>query len=213
VLKKVNRTWDMYNTLKDTKFQFISLPWKDIVLYNFILLDMMYYLKIWRLIKGYSSNGQRSHSNNKANKKNKLIVNFRVQQFYKLFGKKRRDIFPTLVVAEYNNRLWFILWRHGWIQGRIFILKLALKNKFIVKFDPNLLSKNVVTGIETVRKKKKHNVAKKKIIMLATVGVPVLFSMYLYGLWDYKDIHFKLSLTDDSRKKMGKKSKKTKKKK
>ena len=44
-----------------------------------------------------------------SNKKNKIILMFRVQQFYKLFGKKRRDIFPTLILAEYTNRLWFIV--------------------------------------------------------------------------------------------------------
>lgn len=203
----------MYNTLKDVNYKFLKLPWKNIILYNFILKDMMYYMKIWRLIKSYSSNGQRSHSNNKGNKKNKLILNFRIDQFYRLFGKKRRDIFPSLVIAEYNNRLWFIMWKYGWIQGKIFVLKLALKNKFIVKFDPNMLAKNIVTGLQTVRKKKKHNAAKKKIVMVATIGVPVLFSMYLYNLKDYKDIHYKLNITDESRKKMGKKSKKIKKKK
>jgi len=203
----------MYNTLKELDYQFLQLPWKDIILYNHLLLDMMYYIKIWRIVKGYSSNGQRSHSNNKGNKKNKSILNFRVQQFYRLFGKKRRDIFPNLIIAEYTNRLWFIMWRRGWIQGKIFVLKLALKNKFIVKFDPNLLAKNVVTGLQTVRKKKKHNVAKKKEIMVATIGIPVLFSMYIYGLWNYREIYYKLTITDDSRKKMAKKNKKKKNKK
>lgn len=202
----------MYNTLDGTLFIPITIPWQQMILCNFILLDMMYYMKIWRLIKSYSSNGQRSHSNNKNNKKNKLILNFRINQFYKLFGKKRRDIFPSLVVAEYNNRLWFFMWHYGWIQGRIFVLKLALKNKFIVKFDPHMLAKNIITGYSGVRKKKKHNVAKKKIVMVATIGVPVLFSLYLYNLRDNKDLHYTLAITDDSRKKMGKKAKKAKKK-
>ena len=38
-------------------------------------------------------------------KKNKTLINFRLEQFYALFGKKKRNIFPTLVQAEYNNRL------------------------------------------------------------------------------------------------------------
>ena len=99
------------------------------------------------------------------------------------------------------------MWRYGWTQGRIFVLKLALKNKFIVKFDPNLLAKKIVTGVKSIKKKKKHNAAKKKPIMLATIGVPVLFSLYLYGLKNYRELHYKLVLTDDSRKKMGKKKK------
>jgi hypothetical protein len=200
----------MYNTLIDVKFKFLTLDWKNIILFQSLLLDMMYYMKIWRQIKNYSSNGQRSHTNNKGNKKNKLLLNFRVEQFYKLFGKKKKDIFSSLIVAEYNNRLWYIIWRYGWLQGRIFILKLALKNKFVVKFDPNLLSKNGTTGVGGIRKKKKHNAAKKKPIMLGTIGVPLLFSFYLYGLRDYKELHYKLTLTDDSRKKMNRKFKKKK---
>ena len=203
----------MYNSLSSIKFSFLKLNSKDIILYNLIIKDMMYYMKIWRLIKCYSSNGQRSHSNNKGNKKNKLILNFRINQFYNLFGKKRRDIFPSLLVAEYNNRLWYIMWKYGWIQGRIFVLKLALKNKFIVKFDPSILDKNIVTGVSSVRKKKKHNAPKKKVIMVATIGVPLFFSLYLYEKKDSKKLHYRLTLTDESRKKMAKKSKKIKKKK
>ena len=156
----------MYNSLSSIKFSFLKLNSKDIILYNFIIKDMMYYMKIWRLIKCYSSNGQRSHSNNKGNKKNKVILNFRINQFYNLFGKKRRDIFPSLLVAEYNNRLWYIMWKYGWIQGRIFVLKLALKNKFIVKFDPSILAKNIVTGVSSIRKKKNIMQQKKKLLWL-----------------------------------------------
>ena len=96
---------------------------------------MLYYIQIWRQIRGYSSNGQRSHSNNKNNKKNKIILMFRVQQFYKLFGKKRRDIFPTLILAEYTNRLWFIVWHVHWLEGKLFFFRLQLffKIKKVIK--------------------------------------------------------------------------------
>jgi len=40
-----------------------------------------------------------------TSKKNKLLLNFRVQQYFKMFGQKSRNIYPTLVKAEYNNRL------------------------------------------------------------------------------------------------------------
>lgn len=61
------------------------------------------------------------------------------------------------------------------------------------------------------KKKKKHNTAKKKIIAVATIGLPILFSLYLYNYKDYK-FPFKLVIGDDTRKKMGKKQKKNKKK-
>ena len=87
---------------------------------------MMLYMQIWRQIRGYSKNNQRSHSNHKNNKKNKILNKFRLKQFYQLFGKKKRDIFPTLILAEYNNRLFYIMWFKQWYESWIFVQLLAL---------------------------------------------------------------------------------------
>ena len=128
-----------------------------------IFKDMMLYTQIWRQIRGYSKNNQRSHSNNKNNKKIKLINKFRLKQFYKLFGKKRRDIFPTLILAEYNNRLWFTIWNKEWREAWNFILMLSERDKKNnVKFDPVLLSKNIITGVKSKKKKKNTILQKKK---------------------------------------------------
>ena len=89
---------------------------------------------------------------------------------------------------------------------------LALKNKNIVKFDPQLVSKNVVTGVPSVKKKKKHNTAKKKTIAVATIGLPILFSLFLYNYKGTYKFPFKVVIGDEVRKKMGKKNKKNKKK-
>ena len=125
------------------------------ILSTLIFKDMMYYIKIWRIVRGYNSNGQRSHSNNKGTKKNKNINMFRIKQFYQLYGRKKRDIFPTLILAEYNNRLWFVMWHLEWLEGRFFMFKLIEKGKNRVKFDPQILSKNIVTGLLKKKKKKK----------------------------------------------------------
>ena len=163
MLKKINKNWEIFNQIKDTKSELIELNGNKLIIQSLILKDMLLYVQIWRQVRGYSSNGQRSHSNNKNNKKARIIVNFRVQQFYKMFGKKRRDIFPTLVLAEYNNRLWFIMWTAEWLQGRKFLVALANKDKKkIVKIDPALLAKNIVTGVIVKKKKKKNIMLRKK---------------------------------------------------
>jgi len=46
MLKKINKTWEMYNTLIDVKFKFLILDWKNTILLQSLLLDMMYYMKI-----------------------------------------------------------------------------------------------------------------------------------------------------------------------
>jgi uncharacterized membrane protein len=73
------------------------------------------------------------------------------------------------------------------------------------------LSKNVVTGIKVSKKKKKHNTAKKKILLVATVGLPILFSMYIYNHKNVFSLPFKIVISEEVRKKMGKKKKKNKK--
>lgn len=98
-------------------------------------------------------------------------------------------------------------------MGRIFIFRLFLKNKNKVKFDPQLLSKNIITGVTKVKKKKKHNTAKKKIIMAATIGLPIFFSLYLYNYKNKYKLSFELTIGDEVRRKMGKKKKSNKKKK
>ena len=179
-----------------------------------IFKDMMLYTQIWRQIRGYSKNNQRSHSNNKNNKKIKLINKFRLKQFYKLFGKKRRDIFPTLILAEYNNRLWFTIWNKEWREAWNFILMLSERDKKNnVKFDPVLLSKNIITGVKSKKKKKKHNTAKKKILLVVTIGLPIFFTRFLYNLKKTNTLPFNLQIAEEIRKKMGKKQKKIKKKK
>ena len=205
----INNNLQINKLLKKTKTKITKINTKQIIFFNLIFWDMMYCIKIWRQIHGYSSNGQRSHSNNKSNKKNKKILLFRVQQFYKLFGKKKRDIFPTLIIAEYNNRLWFTMWFMHWLEGKVFIFKLALRTRGKVKFDPHMLSKNIVTGVKK-KKKKKHNASKKKIALVATIGLPILFSLHLYGINKDKNLPYKLNIPDDSRRKMGKKKKKKK---
>lgn len=58
----------------------------------------------WRQSQGWGSHGQRSHANNKTNKRTKILVNYRLEQFFTLFGKRKRNIYPTLVKGEYVNK-------------------------------------------------------------------------------------------------------------
>jgi hypothetical protein len=95
-LPVVSKKIILLQTIKDLKHQTAYL----------VFLDMLQLLKMWRHIKGYPANGQTTYTNANTSKKNKILLNFRLDQFYSLFGKKRRNIFPTLIQAEYNNRLW-----------------------------------------------------------------------------------------------------------
>lgn len=174
-----------------------------------VFLDMLQLLKMWRHIKGYPSNGQTTYTNANNSKKNKILLNFRLEQFYSLFGKKRRNIFPTLIQAEYNNRLWNIIWYTEWAQGTQFVFSLVNPKKQTIPFDPVNLGRGQTNGYIRVGNASKIGKA-KKITKQCTVGVPLFFTRYIYAELLPASFPYRLTVADELRKKMGKKRKKKK---
>ena len=169
-----------------------------------VFLDMLQLLKMWRHIKGYPANGQTTYTNANTSKKNKVLLNFRLDQFYSLFGKKKRNIFPTLIQAEYNNRLWHNLWYLEWAQGTQFVFSLVNPNKQTIPFDPVSLAKGQTNGYVRVGNASKIGKA-KKLTKQCTVGVPLFFTRYIYAELLPAIFPYRLVIADDLRKKMGKK--------
>jgi hypothetical protein len=109
--KLLKKKTNYHNTLEtlpklltNTVIKSFKLSSERLVSY-LVLLDMLSIMKMWRHVKGYPANGQTTYTNANSSNKNKLLVNYRLNQFYVIFGKKKRNIFPTLIQAEYNNRL------------------------------------------------------------------------------------------------------------
>lgn len=171
-----------------------------------VFLDMIQLMKMWRHIKGYPANGQTTYTNANNSKKNKTLLTFRMDQFYALFGKKKRNIFPTLIQAEYNNRLWFEIWFSEWIQATQFVFSLVNPKKQSIPLDPVNLAKGQTNGYLRVGNASKIGKA-KKITKQCTVGVPLFFTRYIYAEMLPAEFPYKLTIADDLRKKMGKKKK------
>lgn len=171
-----------------------------------VFLDMLQLLKMWRHIKGYPANGQTTYTNANNSKKNKTLLTFRLEQFYALFGKKKRNIFPTLIQAEYNNRLWFEIWYIEWIQATQFVFSLVNPKKQSIPLDPVSLAKGQTNGYVRVGNASKIGKA-KKITKQCTIGVPLFFTRYIYAEMLPAEFPYKLTIADDLRKKMGKKRK------
>ena len=167
---------------------------------------------MWRHIKGYPANGQTTYTNANSAKKNKTLLNVRLEQFYNTFGKKRRNIFPTLIQAEYNNRLWYNMWYYEWLQGKQFLYELVNPSKQSIPFDPVNLARGQTNGYIRVGAAAKIGKS-KKITKQGTVGLPIFFTKYIYADILPESFPYRLSIADDLRKKMGKKSKKNQKKK
>ena len=170
---------------------------------NCVFKDMLHMICMWRQIRGYPQGGNTTHTNSKSSRKNKLLLNFRITQFYKMFGQKKRNIYPTLIKAEYNNRLWFVNWIEEWSQAALFSLRMAHAGSKVGSFNPALLAGNQTNGYTRVGKASKIGKA-KKLVKLFTVGVPLLFSRYIYWQKPPRDFP-KLILKDEVNKKLGKK--------
>lgn len=171
-----------------------------------VFLDMLQLLKMWRHIKGYPANGQTTYTNANNSKKNKTLLTFRLEQFYAMFGKKKRNIFPTLIQAEYNNRLWFEIWYIEWIQATQFVFSLVNPKKQSIPLDPVSLAKGQTNGYVRVGNASKIGKA-KKITKQCTIGVPLFFTRYIYAEMLPAEFPYKLTIADDLRKRMGKKKK------
>lgn len=172
-------------------------------LLNILVKDMIHLILAWRQIRGYPQGGNTTHTNANTSKKNKLLLNFRIQQFFKMFGQKKRNIYPTLVKAEYTNRLWFLNWHSEWKQASIFASRMANRGLKFGVFNPVLLAGNQTNGYKRVGKAAKIGKA-KKLVKLYTIGVPLLFARYIY--MQNTPIGFpRIILKDEVSKRMGKK--------
>lgn len=178
---------------------------------NLLIKDIINLNTIWRLIKGYPTKGQRTHSNAKKIKKNKLLHTFRLNQFFTKYGYRKRNIYPTLIIAEYTNKLWFKNWFSEWVEAYYFSIKLVKSNIKQVPFDPVKLAKNFTNGYVRVGKASKIGKS-KKVTKIATIGFPVFFSRWLYEEFPPRTYPYKLWISDADRRKMGVKRKKNKKK-
>lgn len=173
---------------------------------NCLLKDMTHMVCMWRHIRGYPQGGNTTHTNANTSKKNKLLLNFRIQQFFKMFGKKKRNIYPTLVKAEYTNRLWFHNWTTEWYESHLFAFRMATLGQRAGSFNPVLLAGNQTNGYTRTGKAAKMSKA-KKLTKVFTLGVPLLFAVYIYHSNTPRGFP-KLVLRDEVNKRMGKKLRK-----
>lgn len=61
-----------------------------------VIQDMVHINNIWRQIRGYPKYGNTTHTNSNTAKKVKYLLNFRIQQFYKMFGQKKKKYLPNV---------------------------------------------------------------------------------------------------------------------
>ena len=174
---------------------------------NIVLKDLINLQLAWRQIKGYPSGGSTTHTNAKTSRKNKLLLFYRIEQFNKLFGQKKRNIYPTLIKAEYTNKLWFTTWLWEWKEANKFSIKMANLKGRAGNFNPVLLASNQTNGYTRVGKAAKIGKA-KKLVKVFTIGVPVFFSRYIYYQHPPHGFPTKLTLREEVNKKLGKRIKK-----
>jgi len=169
--------------------------------------DICGVIRTWRQVRGYPSQGQSTHGNAKTARKKNLLSQYRLIQMLQLFGRKKRNIFPTLIQAEYMNRLWKNNWLREWEEASLFVEISVATSRGHAPFNPALLAKGQTNGYTRVGKAAKLGKA-KRIIKSFTIGVPIFFSQWIYFEPLPEGFPVRLFIADEIRKKMGKKIKK-----
>lgn len=199
-----------YLLLKNQRLEVLNF--KDLQLGRIIFFDMINLYKAWRHIKGYPVRGQRTWSNGKScTKNNSTLKSFRLQQFYKEFGTKKRTNFNVLLNAEYNNKLWQKSWVSEWHRAKTYCLRTRNRKTNTITVDIVSLSKGITTGYIRRGQASKYNKGKKALKMV-TLGLPIFFSKYFFANGDLKKFPYKIVATQEEKKpqKRRKKSKKKK---
>ena len=169
--------------------------------------DLMHVVRAWRQVKGYPCRGQRTYSNAMTARKSRFLLMFRVDQFKRKFGAHKRNIYPTLVQAEYNNRLWYWTWTKEWREASFFMQKLSQHTPKQAPFDPVSLALGRVNGFTRRGKAAKMGKAKKSLKAF-TIGIPLFFSRWVYIEKIEPTFPYILSIADNMRRQMGRKTKK-----
>jgi len=192
-----------YKKLQNYFFQDCFLMKNSREIANCLFKDMIHLTLMWRQIKGYPQGGNTTHTNARSAKKNKLLLNYRVTQFFTMFGKKSRNIYPTLIKAEYTNRLWMYNWTYEYAQAASFALKMAEAGHKTGAFNPALMAANQVNGFKREGAASKIGKA-KQLTKVYTLGVPPLFAKYIYLTKTPIDFP-RITLKDEVNKQLGKK--------
>ena len=199
-LKLLNNKDDIYNHK--------NIFYIERELLNLRIKDMMFLIKTIRQIKGLPSNSQSTRTNARSCKKNKKLLEFKLNLYYKWFGIPKRNIYPTLIQGEYYNKLWYLMWNIEWLQGKYFLMSLATK-KETVALDIINLARGQTNGYVRVGAASKLGKA-KKITNIGTVGVPLFFSYFFLKKIKSSEFPYLITIDNESRKKMGKKFKRKK---
>lgn len=169
---------------------------------NLVFKDMIHNYKIWRHIRGYPVNGQRTWSNGKSvTKNNTAFKGFRINQVLTAFGKKRKNKAPQLISGEYINKLWLKTWRSEWNQARRFNIKSARRRekKNTIFIDIRSLALCITGGYLRKGKARRFNKAKKRFKNI-TVGLPLFFTRYIYTKVKNKKFLVDFALMHEQRK-------------
>jgi ribosomal protein S13 len=185
---------------------------KKRLIVSLLFKDMIHNYKIWRQIRGYPVNGQRTWSNaNSCKKNNMLLRNFRIKQILLAYGKKRKNKADQLVLAEYMNKLWMKTWFSEWLQAKKYNMRSSRKRgkKNTIFIDLKNLALGITGGYKRKGKARRFNKAKNKFKGI-TIGLPLFFTRHLYSKVKNRKFLVDFSLLHEQRKMKSKK--KTKKK-
>jgi hypothetical protein len=127
------------------------------------------------------------------------------------FGSRKKSNYALLVQAEAVNKLWLKTWPFEWIQGRYHAIRSKSRKGSSIPVDVTNLAKAITTGYRRFGAGERWNNS-KKALKTVTVGLPLYFSRFFFGVVKKKYFKYQLTLLQPEVKQKQKKKKKKKKK-
>lgn len=202
------RFWNVFCWFFNHKFNSNTELFQDKHTACLVFWDMIGLYKAWRHCRGYPVNGQRTWSNGRSCTKNNLsLKSFRMKQFESAFGSRKKSNYSLLIQAEANNKLWLKTWPFEWLQGRYHAIRSKSRKGTSIPVDITNLAKAITTGYKRFGTGERWN-SSKKALKTVTIGLPLYFSRFFFGIVKKKYFKYQLSLLQpDVKVKMKKKKK------
>lgn len=203
--------WNMFCWFFNQKYQTNSDFTLDSQTATIVFWDMLNLYKAWRHCRGYPVHGQRTWSNGKScTKNNNNLRAFRLSQMQTAFGSRKKSNYALLVQAEALNKLWLKTWPFEWIQGRYHAIRSKSRKGSSIPVDVTNLAKAITTGYKRFGAGERWNNS-KKALKTVTIGLPLYFSRFFFGVVKKKYFKYQLTLLQPETKQKQKKKNKKKK--
>lgn len=143
-----------------------DISFKNIIIYNIYLMELLGLYKGWRHSRGLPVRGQRTWSNAWSSyRSNTVLRSYKINIVKRLYGDNFSNDYFVAYLAEEVNKMWKSQWRDEWLNARKRIMRSQKNVKNLQKIDLVAMSKLQLGQTSTKKTSKKKPVKKNTLTL------------------------------------------------